>query len=141
VVTQPHFIAERGDDYLVDVEPADHDLLYRCGSLVDAGVQVAAGTDAPYGRPDPWAAIAAAVSRRTSSGAVINERERVAAQRALDLFLGNPLDPGGRPRRVAVGAPADLCLLRAPLDQVLSHPGAELVAATVIGGELEARSR
>ncbi|MDQ1698065.1 MAG: hypothetical protein QOJ03_3418, partial [Frankiaceae bacterium] len=136
VVTQPHFIAERGDDYLADVEPADHDLLYRCGSLIDAGVRVAAGTDAPYGRPDPWAAIAAAVSRRTSSGTTVNGRERVAARRGLDLFLGNPLDPGGRPRRVAVGDPADLCLLTMPLAEMLADPRADHVAATVLAGRV-----
>jgi predicted amidohydrolase YtcJ len=134
VVTQPHFVADRGDDYLADVEPVDHDLLYRCGSLLDAGVPVAAGTDAPYGRPDPWRAIAAAVQRRTANGVVITGGERIAARRALDLFLGSPLDPGGRSRAIEIGAPADLCLLRVPLDEVFNDPSAELVAATVIDG-------
>jgi predicted amidohydrolase YtcJ len=141
VVTQPNFIAERGDDYLVDVEAADHDLLYRCGSLSDAGVPVAAGTDAPYGDPDPWRAIAAAVNRRTRNGAVIGRAEHVPARRALELFLGDPLTPGGRPRRAARGAPADLCLLSAPLSEALEDPQSQLVAATVIAGTVTHRTR
>lgn len=136
VVTQPHFIAERGDDYLADVEPEDHDLLYRCGSLVGAGVPVAAGTDAPYGDPDPWRAIAAAVSRRTAGGAVVGDGERLPAPAALALFLGEPLDPGGPRRHVAVGARADLCLLRVSLEESLRHPCVQSVAATIAGGRI-----
>lgn len=136
VVTQPHFLAERGDDYLADVDPADHDLLYRCGSLIAAGVPVAAGTDAPFGRPDPWAAMAAATARRSASGAVVGPDERIDTRRALDLFLGGPLAPGGQPRRVEPGIVADLCLLDAPLDAVLAEPSRERVAATVISGHL-----
>ena len=136
VVTQPHFITERGDDYLANVEPDDHDLLYRCGSLVDVGVPVAAGTDAPYGQPDPWAAVAAAATRRTASGHVLGASERLSARRALDFFLAKPLDLG-RARRVAVGANADLCLLRAPLEAALTEPSSDAVVATVIAGKLQ----
>ena len=136
VVTQPHFITERGDDYLADVDAGDLELLYRCGSLVEAGVPVAAGTDAPFGQPDPWAAIAAATQRRTRSGAVVGGSERISPRQALDLFLGSPLDPGGPPRRIATGMAADLCLLDAPLQAVLAEPSAERVAATIVGGHL-----
>ena len=136
VVTQPHFVAERGDDYLADVERVDHDLLYRCGSLIGAGVPVAAGTDAPYGRPDPWRAIAAAVGRRTTAGVVVGAAERISPMRALELFLGSPLDPGGPPRKVAPGEVADLCLLAGPLADVLADPVADLVAATVVAGRV-----
>lgn len=134
VVTQPHFIAERGDDYLANVEPDDHELLYRCGSLVDAGVPVAGGTDAPFGRPDPWAAMAAAMSRRTSSGVLVGESEAMTPRRALDLFLGKPLAPGSPARQVQLGAPADLCLLDAPLATVLEDPRSDHVTAAVVAG-------
>src|SRR3954471_7770094 len=136
VVTQPNFISERGDAYLVDVDPEDHDLLYRCGSLINAGVALAAGTDAPYGRPDPWAAAAAAAGRRTETGVVLGADDRVSAQRGLELFLGDPLAPGEPPRQVRPGSVADLCVLRAPLDEVLADLSAALVAATVIGGRI-----
>ncbi|HXC78762.1 MAG TPA: amidohydrolase family protein, partial [Candidatus Acidoferrum sp.] len=41
VVTQPGFIAERGDGYLRDVEPHEIPNLYRCRSLLRAGIALA----------------------------------------------------------------------------------------------------
>lgn len=134
VVTNPGFVGERGDRYLAEVEPAEHDDLYRCGSLLDAGVAVAGGTDAPYGSCDPWRAIGTAIDRRTAQGTLLGARERVAPARALDLFLGPPDEPGGPPRRVVPGAIADLVLLAAPLDEVLASPTAEAVRQVFIGG-------
>jgi predicted amidohydrolase YtcJ len=135
VVTQPNFVAERGDEYITDVEPDDLAHLYRCGSLLAAGIPVAAGTDAPFGRPDPWAAARAAVRRRTASGVLLGSGEAVTPGQALDLFLGRAGAPASR-RQVAPGERADLCVLRAPLDVVLEELDAELVAATIIGGHV-----
>jgi hypothetical protein len=78
----------------------------------------------------------AASERRTRSGRPIGLAERVAPDRALELYLGDRGAPGGPARRVELGAAADLCLLRAPLAEVLAEPGAEQVAATVIAGEI-----
>jgi predicted amidohydrolase YtcJ len=133
VVTQPAFVAERGDDYLCHVEPDDLPLLYRCRSLLDAGVKVAIGTDAPFGDPDPWASMRAAVDRRTPSGAVLGPAERVEPGQALTLFLGEATAPAV-PRKVAVGAPADLCVLHRPLAAALRELDADVVRSTVIDG-------
>ncbi|MBV9511939.1 MAG: amidohydrolase family protein [Caulobacteraceae bacterium] len=136
VVTQPAFIFERGDRYLAEVDPAEHGDLYRCASLLAAGVPVAASSDAPYASPDPWIGVAAAVDRLTRAGRPIGLAERVTPRRALDLYLG-PFDrPGGPSRRIAPGQAADLCLLKAPEAEALDQPGAELVAATLVGGEV-----
>jgi predicted amidohydrolase YtcJ len=136
VVTQPGFIAERGDRYRAEVDPGDQPDLYRLASLLTAGVPLAASSDAPYGDPDPWAAMRAAVDRRTASGEVIGPFEAVTPRIALSLHLGALDDPGGPARRVAVGAQADLCLLKAPLAEALAVLSAELVAATIVGGRL-----
>ncbi len=136
VVTQPGFVAERGDRYLIEVDEEDRGHLYPCGTLLDAGVPVAGSTDAPFGDPDPWRAIVAAHERRTQGGAIVGRAERVTAARALDLFLGAPHAPGGPPRRVVPGAPADLCLLDGPLDDVLREADASRVRATVVGGRV-----
>ena len=116
VVTQPGFVAERGDRYLEDVDPDEQPHLYRCGSLLAPGIPVAASSDAPYSEPDPWAGMRAAVERRTAAGKLLGPDERVPLGEALRLFTGDPLDPGRGHRRVAPGAPADLCLLGRPLD-------------------------
>lgn len=134
VVTQPSFVAARGDQYLADVDADDVAHLWRCGSLLAAGIGVAAGSDAPYGDPDPWRGIAAARDRTTPSGAVLGRAERIAARRALDLYLTPLDDPAGPPRRLAVGAPADLCLLAEPLRVALADPAAVTVRATFRAG-------
>ena len=135
VVAQPHFVAERGDAYLADIPAEDWPYLYRLQSFRQAGVTLAAGSDAPFGKPDPWAAMAAAVSRRTASGRPIGGGEALTPEAALDLFLADPADLGRR-RVVEVGAPADLCLLDAPWSAVRNSLSAERVRATIIGGRI-----
>ena len=65
VVTQPNFVAERGDQYLADVPAAEHGQLWRVASLLKAAVPVALSTDMPFGHGDPWTAMRAAVHRTT----------------------------------------------------------------------------
>ncbi len=131
VVTQPHFVAERGEQYAADVTPDDLPDLWRLRSLIDAGVDVAAGSDAPFGDDDPWRVMRAAVRRPE----LFRPDEAVSPARALALFLGEPAAPGTQ-RLVAPGRPADLALLRAGPREALRSLASDLVAATFIGGEL-----
>jgi len=110
VAAQPNFIAERGDQYLADVQSGFVPHLYRLKSLLGAGITLAAGSDAPFGDPDPWAAMQAAVQRRAPSGVFVGAGEALTPEDALDLFLRDPADLTIR-RKVEIGAPADLCLL------------------------------
>jgi predicted amidohydrolase YtcJ len=135
VVTQPNFVAERGDQYLADIPAQELDQLWRVGSLLAVGIPVALSTDAPFGDADPWAAMRAAVHRQTPSGTVLGLAECVSPRTALTMFLGSARDPA-RPREVAPGQPGDLCLLTAPRDVVLAELDAALVAATIIGGQV-----
>ena len=134
VVTQPNFVEERGDAYLRDIAPADLPNLYRLRSVAAAGIPLAAGTDAPFGDPDPWAAMAAAVSRRTAASDPLGPAEALTPEEALGLFLADPLDLA-RERAVASGAPADLCLLATPWRRARAL-SADLVRATLIDGAL-----
>lgn len=135
VVTQPNFVAERGDQYLADVPVDEQHQLWRLASLLEAGVPVALSTDMPFGDGDPWAALRAAVHRTTASGAVLGPDECIDARTALELFLGTATEPTSA-RAVAPGQPADLCVLGAAPADVLRDLDAKLVAATVIDGEL-----
>lgn len=136
VVTQSAFVFERGDRYLAEVDAADQGDLYRCASLLAAGVPVAASSDAPYASADPWTGMAAAILRRTRQGRALGEGERLDPQAALGLYLGSPEDPGGPPRVIERGARADLCLLSVPIAEALAEPQAGLVRATLIGGRV-----
>jgi predicted amidohydrolase YtcJ len=136
VVTQPHFIRERGDAYAVDVDERDRPWLYRGRGFLRAGLRLGAGTDAPFGDPDPWLAMRAACERRTASGLVLGPDERLTPERALALFSTRPHAPGELPRRIEAGARADLCLLDRPWSHARLELSSELVAATVAGGAL-----
>ncbi|MEE6179460.1 amidohydrolase family protein [Mycobacterium sp. 050134] len=135
VVSQPNFVAERGDQYLDDVPAAEHAQLWRVASLLEAAVPTALSTDMPFGHGDPWTAMRAAVYRTTPSGAVLNAGECVSPLAALTMFLGGP-DRPARPRTVEPGQPGDLCVLSEPPATALAELDAGMVAATVIGGEL-----
>jgi predicted amidohydrolase YtcJ len=134
VVTQPAFVAARGDAYLREVEPDDQPDLYRCASLQAAGVEVGGSTDAPFGPDDPWLAMRAAIGRATASGAVVGAAEAVTAAAALDLFLAPLERPGGPARTVRPGMPADLCVLDRPLADALADPSSRHVALTYANG-------
>jgi predicted amidohydrolase YtcJ len=136
VVTQPSLVARRGDDYLDRHAADEHADLWRYRSFMLAGIPTVPSSDAPYGNPDPWATIRAAVRRRTATGRVLAEDERVDPTDALAGFLAPVTAPAAPPRRVDVGAPADLVLLDVPLAEALRDPSADHVVATVIAGRL-----
>lgn len=133
VVTQPNFVAERGEHYLRDVPADEHSQLWRLASLLRAGVYMAASTDAPFGGPDPWAAMRAAVHRSTPGGDVIGPDEQISAAQALRLFFGHP-DRPSVPRTVEVGQPGDLMVLTpgAAVETLAS----DMVATTIVGGRI-----
>ena len=79
VVSQPGLVGARGDSYLDETAPGEHGDLWRCGTLLAAGIPVAAGSDAPHGPLDPWTAITSAIERRTPSGRVLGAIEAVSA--------------------------------------------------------------
>jgi predicted amidohydrolase YtcJ len=136
VVTQPGFVRERGDAYLTDVEPEDRPWLYRGRGFLEASVPLGGATDAPFGDPDPWRAMRAAVERRTEAGVALGPEEALTPERALALFTSPPSAPGAPPRQVAEGAPADLCLLDRPWSRARGDLSSACVAATLCDGSL-----
>ncbi len=136
VVTQPHFLFERGDAYLAGLSPRDIVDLYRARSWVAAGVPLGAGSDAPYGDPDPWRAFDAALRRTSRAGHVLGAGEALDPAAALRLFGSHPLRPGGECRQVEAGAMADLCVLDRPWGCVLDEPAAVGVRLTVGRGRV-----
>ncbi len=136
VVTNPGFLHDRGDSYARDVLPDELPFLYPYGSLIRAGVPVAAASDAPFCDPDPWAVIRAAAERTTISGRVLSPDERVAPTTALAGYLSPATVPGGRPQTLDVGRRGGLCLLRLPRREALAAPDADLVRLVITGGTI-----
>ncbi len=132
IVTQPHFITERQVAYLNDVEEYERPHLWRLKSFIDAGIGVAGGSDAPFGGIDPWKAMASAVQRP----ALLSPAEAINAQSAFDLYTKPAGDAGAAPRKVAVGEPADLCLLDKKWKDAARNFADLNVMATWVKGEL-----
>lgn len=136
VVSQPHFIYERGEQYLREVDRCDQPWLYRLHSFIEAGVPLAAGSDAPFGAAAPWLSMQCAVSRQTMDGRSILPQEALTPEMALQLYTSQADSPGVTQREVNTGNDADLCLLKAPWETLKQDLAKAEVAATWIDGRL-----
>ena len=76
---------------------------------------------------------ACAIDRRTASGASLGPDEALPPRAALALFTGRA-DVPVVPRRIVAREPADLCLLAAPIAEVLADPDASAVRTTWVAG-------
>ena len=129
VVSNPGFIATRGDRYLAQMDLVEIADLQRLASLTASGVNMLAGSDAPYGPANPWAAMRAAMLRQTQVGAVLGADEAVDSDVALALFARTGL--------IAMGALADCCVVDGDWAQRLQDDAqANPVHLTLIGGNV-----
>lgn len=136
VVTQPHFVFERGDVYRQDRTASDLANLYRCKSFQSCGIPLGGGTDAPFGSADPWQSMRAAVTRETRSGFQYPASERLSPEEALGLFLTDPQKPGGEVRSIEVGSEANCCLLSVPWRIARDNLTSDHVRATIFRGSI-----
>lgn len=136
IVTNPGFVYYRGAKYAG--EPGLIHFLYRAKSLAAAGVNLAAGTDAPVTPARPLAAIAAAIARVSVEGYELALTEGLAPAESLALFTSaaarlSRLAAG----EISVGCLADLIVL--PTDPLKLSPAELLnlaVDLTIIGGRV-----
>jgi predicted amidohydrolase YtcJ len=103
--------------------------------MLDAGIDVRLGSDAPVARLDPWLAVAVAVHRSADDRAPWQPQESISPREAL---IASVDDRG----TVRAGLPADLALLDQdplaagdPVDQA-ARLRAMPVAATWVAGSL-----
>ena len=113
VVSQPRFLWDSGARYLSEFGDNAR-WLYRFRAAVDAGLVLAASSDAPASMPSPLLAMHAAITRRAQSGEVIGSDERLTALQALEMHTGNAAYATYRENEVGViseGKRADLVVL------------------------------
>src|SRR5450830_915154 len=111
--------------------PGRTDRAFMFRSLVDAGVTLVLGSDAPVAPLDPWVAIDAGVTRARDG------REPWHPEQRIDLRTALASSTDGRPLALAAGAPADLAVLDVDPDDQVDAPGglrAMPVAGTMLGG-------
>ena len=134
VVTNPGFIHYRGAKYAAEAGLLSY--TYRARSLLEAGVKLAAATDAPVTPARPLTAIAAAITRMSKDGAVLAPEERLTSLEAFDLFTRAAAEVSGFDAGVIEkGRLADLAVL--PADPAKLDPAALRTLAvdmTIVGG-------
>jgi predicted amidohydrolase YtcJ len=135
VVTQPILIHDRGDQYIADHAARELPSLYRARSYLRHEIPVACSSDAPYGDMNPWSCIRAATTRTTAAGEIIGRNEALTPEQAIAGYLTSPDAPGGPPRQISTGAPADLCLLAEPWHQARDTLSGR-VALTIVDGRI-----
>jgi predicted amidohydrolase YtcJ len=123
VVSQPAFVFERGDRYLQLVPEEQWPRLYPFRALLEAGVKLAAGSDAPVTVPEPLQSVASAVDRQTASGRTVAPEEAVGVDDALRWWTAGAAKAAFLERELGTVRPglrADLVLL--PPEAMTSPP-------------------
>lgn len=129
VVPNTGFLYYDGERYLRTVSGELLPHLYPAGALAAIGVPVALASDAPVVEPNPWAAMAAAVSRRSAAGTQLGGVGLPSVADALDQHTGH--------NRIVPRYPADLAIVEpdpfaTPLDRL---PEVRAVL-TMVGGRV-----
>ena len=138
-IPNPAFFYEFGDGYIENYgNRVDH--MFPARNFLAADIPAAAGSDSPITDYNPLLGIHAAVNRRSESGNLVGESQRVSVTEAIRLFTWNGAyasfdeDIKGS---IEVGKLADLVVLS---DQILSVSEERIkdleVEMTVIDGEI-----
>lgn len=140
VVSQPGFLRDSGARYISEFG-ADAKWLYRFKALVDAGITVAASSDAPVSAPNPLLAVQAAVTRRAASGEVVGADERLTAMQAVGmhtLAAAYAMRGEGDMGSIAVGRRADFVVLSEDPTAVAAERLSDVrVTMVMVGGSVE----
>ncbi len=133
VVPNPGFLHYDGERYsrTVDANLLPH--LYPVGGLVYRGIPTALGSDAPVIEPNPWASIAAAMSRQSASGIDLGGVGVKSVVDALALHSGNRCIASGMDADIAVVEPDPFTVSTVDLPNVRS-------VATIVAGRLAWRN-
>ena len=127
VVPNTGFLHYDGERYLRTVSADLLPHLYPAGALDAMGVSIALGSDAPVVEPNPWAAMAAAITRRSAAGNELGGIGLPGVADALDKHTGG--------NHIAPGQPADLAVVEPdPFTTPLSDLPAVRAVLTVVGG-------
>jgi predicted amidohydrolase YtcJ len=140
ICTQPGFVFESGDRYLADVEPHLLPFLYGIKSLLDNGIPVGAGSDAPVASFNPLHGIGTSVTRLSRGGQSVAEGEAISVEQALRLYTTGAASicrEQDRKGSIAPGKLADMVILS---DEITAVPAEAIrdirVDATIVGGQI-----
>ncbi|MGH9303049.1 MAG: amidohydrolase [Acidimicrobiales bacterium] len=139
-VPQGRFVNEIGDGMRTALGEERTAWCYRARSFLSAGLPLPASSDRPVVDGAPLLGLSDLVCRRTSTGAMFGEDERITPAEALRAYTWGSAFAGFREDRVGTLSPgylADFVVLSAdPLGALDNDRASELrVVGTVIGGK------
>ena len=133
VVPNPGFLHYDGERYLRAVAADLMPHLYPVRAMVDRGIPTALGSDAPVIEPNPWASMAAAMSRQSASGVDLGGVAVKSVAQALALHSAQ--------RRIKPGMLADLVVVEPDPFRVSARDlPAVCSVATIVAGRLTWRN-
>jgi predicted amidohydrolase YtcJ len=135
--SQPIFIDDFGDGFKRCMEDSELKKVYAYKSMLDHGITVAFSTDSPVSSFDPLLGIRAAVTRRTYSGDIFEEQERVTLEEAVHCYTVNGAYASFEENikgKLAPGYLADMVVLSGPLS--IETLGDISVEKTYLNGQL-----
>ena len=129
VVPNPGFLHYDGERYLRTVAADLMPHLYPVRAMMDRGIPTALGSDAPVIEPNPWASMAAAMSRQSASGVDLGGVAVKSVAEGLALHSGQ--------ERITPGMDADLAVLEPdPFAISMADLPTVRAVATIVGGRL-----
>ena len=139
-VPQGVFVSDFGDGMAAAVAEDRRDDIYRVKSLADAGIVLNGSTDSPISDANPLVSLRDMVLRRTGSGQVLGERERVSVDEAVRAYTSGSayaVSQEGDKGMLRVGMLADFVALSDDLYEIAPERIADQqITATVVGGEV-----
>ena len=89
VTSQPGFVNEFGDSYLVNYGRERTDRMFACASYLKEGIIAGGGSDCPVTFSNPLLNIDVALNRTTQSGQVIGPQQKISLMEALRMYTYN----------------------------------------------------
>ena len=140
VITHPSYAYYNGDRYLATVSSDIIPFLYPLRSLVDSGIVMAGASDSPVAPNNPLMGIYGAITRLTSSGRKMEQKESITALQALALYTINAAYASHEEKTkgsITLGKLADMVLLSDDPTKVSPGTIKEIkVRMAVIGGKV-----
>ncbi|CEJ11137.1 N-substituted formamide deformylase precursor [bacterium YEK0313] len=134
------FLHDLGDSYLSQRPESDHPWLWPHRSMMARGALVCAHTDAPVCGRSPFTTIAAMVTRRTRSGALIGPHEAIGRLEALRAYTTHPAITAGLGHELGMLSPGRLADITVVDTDLLACPEEAIAEAaavmTIVGGEI-----
>lgn len=138
-IGQPEFLSRLGDAYVLALDEERANRLSPYATLDRQDVAQAFSSDCPVVPGAPLDGIRAAIERKTVSGRILNESERLSVESALYAYTAAPAFASRADRdrgTLEVGKFADFTILTAdPTTTPVAEWEQVKVAATIIGGE------